>query len=103
MLKLVKSTSIANRPSCRKIATKLKEAVGDTSNKKLKTLSDSSKAASNRAPELSPKLLEPYRVNLKSLSKKDEYQILRIETQGGPLTPKEKLARRVITSLRVTE
>ena len=90
----------------RKIDDKLKQAANATANhskhKKPKTILESSFASSSDAAALSPKLLEPYRVNLKSLSKKDEYQILRIETEGGPLTTKEKLARREITSLRVT-
>lgn len=87
----------------RKIAPKLKEATAGDSHKKHKCLVGASAPSSSEAGSLSPKLLEPYRVNLKSLSTKDEYQILRIETEGGPLIAKEKLARREITSLRVTE
>lgn len=48
------------------------------------------------------KLLDHFRVNLRSLSRKDEYQILRIETEGGMLDADEKLQRRIIRSLRVT-
>lgn len=53
---------------------------------------------------LSPdfKLLDHFRVNLKSLSKRDEYQILRIETEGAMLDAEEKFQRRIICSLRVT-
>lgn len=48
------------------------------------------------------KLLEPFRVNLQELSRESEYQILRVETEGGPLDVEEKLQRRVLTSVRVT-
>lgn len=87
----------------KKIASRMKEAAAKLPDRKHRKVSETARPSSTRTAESPPKLLEPYRVNLKSLSKKDEYQILRIETQGGALTPKEKLARRVITSLRVTE
>lgn len=87
----------------RKIAAKLKESATSNPHKRTKVDVEVSKASPGTGNLLSPKLLEPFSINLKSLSKKDEYQILRIETEGGPLTPDEKLARREITSLRVTE
>ncbi|KAK9896056.1 DUF1671-domain-containing protein [Cystobasidium minutum MCA 4210] len=90
----------------KKINEELKQAANAASSKskhkKLRTIIGGSSSSSGVAAALSPKLLEPYRVNLKSLSKKDEYQILRVEVEGGPLTTREKLARREITSLRVT-
>ncbi|KAI5477864.1 zinc finger with UFM1-specific peptidase domain protein [Pseudohyphozyma bogoriensis] len=46
------------------------------------------------------KLLEPYRVSLKSLSRNREYQVLYVEE--GPLTESEKRSRKVIHSTRCT-
>ncbi|KAK4048925.1 hypothetical protein OIV83_004481 [Microbotryomycetes sp. JL201] len=46
------------------------------------------------------KLLEPYRVSLKSLGRNEEYQILCLE-QGGALKDWEKDARKLITSTKV--
>ena len=57
--------------------------------------------ASNGAQKLllDHKQLDVFRVNLKSLSRAHEYQILRIETHGGALTAEEQRERKVIRSL----
>jgi hypothetical protein len=56
----------------------------------------------NPVAQVDFRLLEHFRVNLKSLSRRDEYQILRVETEGGALDADEKLQRRILRSLRVT-
>lgn len=50
-------------------------------------------------PSLDHRQLDVFRVNLKSLSRAHEYQILRIETHGGALTAEEQRERKVIKSL----
>ena len=77
----------------------------DQSKKKPKANSSSSSTLSSSSLEPSSaqlKHLDSFRVNLKNLSKRNEYQILRIETEGGALTPEEKLERRIIRSLRMS-
>ncbi|KAK4053317.1 hypothetical protein OIO90_003929 [Microbotryomycetes sp. JL221] len=47
------------------------------------------------------KMLEPYRVSLKSLSRNDEYQLLCLDP-GPALTASEKRSRRTISSTKIT-
>ena len=63
----------------------------------------SGKAARKASFDLSDstKLLAAFRVNLKTLSRKKEYQILRIEAHGDSLTYQEKQQRRIVISLRM--
>ncbi|ORY55163.1 peptidase family C78-domain-containing protein [Leucosporidium creatinivorum] len=51
--------------------------------------------------KLYAKMLEPYRVSLSSLGKKDEYQIVYVE-DGPPLTQKEIRDRKMVKSTRIT-
>ena len=47
------------------------------------------------------KHIEPFRVSLRTLSKKQQYQVLYVE-EGAPLTETEKGVRKVVASSRVT-
>lgn len=78
----------------RKIPQELRSLAESSANKKAKT-------ASSSTTSVDLKHLEIFRVNLKSLSRNQEYQILRVETHGDALTADEKLERRIIRSLEV--
>ena len=62
------------------------------------------KSSDRKVGELEPrnyaKHLEPFRTSLRSLSKRQEYQVLYVE-EGAPLTEAEKGVRKVVASSRI--
>jgi copper homeostasis protein CutC len=88
----------SNRKITRDLASSAASlAASDTRSKKSKTTDSTLHRAPT--PSLDHKQLDVFRVNLKSLSRAHEYQILRIETHGGALTAEEQRERKVIKSL----
>lgn len=86
----------------RKVSAKLKEAAENKDRPAKKAKSPVTSTSGTGDSAAASKLIEPYRVNLKDLSRKDEYQILCVETDRGPLSLMEKLGRRKLSSIRVT-
>ena len=95
------TSSIPNRKISRDLASSaasLAAADCDAQSKKSKISADSiDRQVPARSLEL--KQLDAFRVNLKSLSRAHEYQILRIETHGGALSADEQNERKIIKSL----